>query len=316
MFQYNALTGETVLEHGINAEVLHGRDIVDGPVVDSFFLDTEDSKMVVLLDEFLQVRLFPDTEENQVKFAKLADRLHIPILSQHSHSHSHSPYPIAHASLAGHQVAMNPALDNVHVAYPTWTFSLPPEEYIQTAITPSRGPVASLGKVLGNRTTLYKYLNPRLIVVLTATHSVSPARCGLYVVDTVKGSTVYHVELPAADGVCNVKTTLTENWLVYHYYDPEAATGQAKGHRVVSVEFYEGKQVDEKTRRWVILCLCAVKSSMFLDSSELSSFSDKILDLTAYEQAYLLPGGITALATTSTKYGISGKDLIGKLNLC
>ena len=54
LFQFNALTGETVLEHGIQAEVLHGRDVVNGPIVDSFFLDAEDTKIVMLLDEFLQ----------------------------------------------------------------------------------------------------------------------------------------------------------------------------------------------------------------------------------------------------------------------
>lgn len=154
--------------------------------------------------------------------------------------------------LVGHQVVFNPSLSDRHTAYPTWTLSLPPAEVIQSIIPATRGPIASLGKVLGNRTTLYKYLNPRLSIVLTSSHLASPASCGVYVIDTVKGTVVYRAALPATAGSCDVKATLTENWLVYHYYEDEfSGTGQAKGYRVVTVEFYEGKQIDDKTKRYV-----------------------------------------------------------------
>ena len=49
-------------------------------------------------------------------------------------------------------------------------------------------------------------------------------------------------------------------------------------------------------------------------SSEMSSFSEKTVHLTAYEQAFVFPHAITALAPTSTKFGISSKDLIGMLS--
>ena len=51
------------------------------------------------------------------------------------------------------------------------------------------------------------------------------------------------------------KATFTENWLVYHYYDDEyQGPGQTKGYKMVTVELYEGKQVDEKTKRYSLLC--------------------------------------------------------------
>lgn len=110
-----------------------------------------------------------------------------------------------------------------------------------------------MGKVLGNRTTLYKYLNPNVALVLTAPPAITsnPPHCGVYLVDSVKGSVVYQATLPTDGGSCNVKAAFTENWLVYHYYDSEyQGSGQAKGYRMVSVELYEGKQVDDKTRRY------------------------------------------------------------------
>jgi hypothetical protein len=75
--------------------------------------------------------------------------------------------------------------------------------------------------------------------------------CGLYVVDSTKGTVVYHVQIKGHGG-CNIKTALTENWLVYHYFEGEVADGSvggAKGYRMVTVELYEGEVVDEKTSR-------------------------------------------------------------------
>jgi hypothetical protein len=94
---------------------------------------------------------------------------------------------------------------------------------IAQAIIPptTRGPIASFGKVLGNRTTLYKYLNPRLFSVLTAIPT--KAKCGLYVLDSMKGTIVYRTEVNANARGCEIKTALIDNWLVYHYYDDELA---------------------------------------------------------------------------------------------
>ena len=119
-------------------------------------------------------------------------------------------------------------------------------ESIQQLLPPaSRGPVACIGRVLGNRTTLHKYLNPRLFTVLTVSRMTM---CGLYLVDSTKGTVVY---LKGRRGR-NIKMALTESWLVYHYFEGEVAdrsVGGAKGCRMVRVELYEGEVVDEKTSR-------------------------------------------------------------------
>jgi hypothetical protein len=142
------------------------------------------------------------------------------------------------------------------VAYPTWTSSLAAGEVIQSLIPPARGPIASIGKVLGNRTTLYKYLNPHLFVALTASHSVTPSSCGIYVIDGVKGTIIYSATLPSHSGMCDMQASLRENWLVYHYFDREfAGVGSTKGYRMVTVELYEGTRVDDKTKRYVVLPL-------------------------------------------------------------
>lgn len=42
----------------------------------------------------------------------------------------------------------------------------------------------------------------------------------------------------------------------------------------------------------------------------MSSFSNRTTEITAYEQSYVAPYGIAALTTTSTKFGVTAKDII------
>ena len=51
-------------------------------------------------------------------------------------------------------------------------------------------------------------------------------------------------------------------------------------------------------------------------SSDLSPYSTDALNLQTLEKAYVFPYAITALAPTSTKFGITTKDLIGPLIHC
>lgn len=46
-------------------------------------------------------------------------------------------------------------------------------------------------------------------------------------------------------------------------------------------------------------------------SSDASIYYNKNADVSVYEQAYVFPSAVTAMATTSTKFGIATKDLVG-----
>lgn len=90
-----------------------------------------------------------------------------------------------------------------------------------------------------------------MFALLTASKA-QPASCTIYLVDSAKGSVLHRTSVPASGGVCDVHMSLVENWFSYYYYDPEfTGVGQSKGHRMVTVELYEGSQVDEKTKRLV-----------------------------------------------------------------
>ncbi|KAH7325157.1 hypothetical protein B0J17DRAFT_682400 [Rhizoctonia solani] len=144
-------------------------------------------------------------------------------------------------------------------------------------------PIASYGKVLGDRSTLYKYLNPNVAAVLAPD-------CAVRVVDLVSGAIVFDSGALAAP-CAPPKVAFTENWLVYAHEVNGNATD--KGTKVVSVELYEGERNDDKT-----------------NSVEASSFSERSTRLHAIQQSFLFPYPVVALGTTATKFGISTKGLL------
>jgi hypothetical protein len=95
--------------------------------------------------------------------------------------------------------------------------------------------VASLGRVLGNRDTLYKYLNPHLFAVSTVSPSSKSGT--IYLVDSASGTIVWSAAHTAeVDPQAGVVATLSDNWLVYAFRD---AVALGKPTRLVSVELYD-----------------------------------------------------------------------------
>ncbi|KAK2462583.1 hypothetical protein APHAL10511_005401 [Amanita phalloides] len=300
VFHVDAMTGKDVRTQVIKPakdgrDRLEGLDVIQGPMLDAFLLQNE-TRALVMFDEFLQVYLYPENDETQAMFARLAPLLSFPL----SESVNDKQGGKAKKRVVGHGVELNTHLSDRYIAYPTWTLSFPADERMTRLVPISKGPIASLGKVLGNRTTLYKYLNPRLLGVLTEPEPDvavadldASAMCGVYIVDGVKGSIVYRAALPGMPSmpggapICDVKMCMTENWLVYHYYDPES-----KGWRMVSVELYEGL-ADHKT-----------------GSADASSYDPAVRDVTVFEQAYVFPSAVTAMRTTETRYGMTSKEVV------
>jgi ER membrane protein complex subunit 1 len=186
----------------------------------------------------LQVYVYPETSINEKEFPNVLGKLNVALHTGKARQHQ----------LTGHQFStVGPGRAS---AFATWAFSFSAGEKILSIIPRPSGPVASLGKVLGNRTTLYKYLNPHLFAVTT----VSPTTCGVYLIDAAKGSIAYHASITASQnkGRCDLHATFVENWLVYVYWDEEYQwVEQTKSHRLVTVELYEGSMPDDKTRRCV-----------------------------------------------------------------
>lgn len=156
--------------------------------------------------------------------------------------------------------------------------------WVVSTLTSSVGKVASVGRVLGDRSTLYKYINPHLIAVATVASSRSAMT--IYAIDAVTGSLIWQARHEGdVDTTAPISIALTENWLVYAFSEK----GPAGGHtRIVSTEMYEDKQRGEA----------------------FSSYAREKLFTTS--QSFLFPARITALATSQTLHGVSSKALLGE----
>lgn len=117
---------------------------------------------------------------------------------------------------------------------PVWKFEVAANEQM---ITSSRhrthDAVYSASKILGDRTSLTKYISKHLISIATVKHSKSEASSvHVYLVDGLTGSLLHHTYHSNAKDPVTIAQA--ENWLVYQYYN-------LKHHRfeVAVLELYE-----------------------------------------------------------------------------
>lgn len=122
-----------------------------------------------------------------------------------------------------------------------WSHPFREDEMILESQPVTLDAIASFGRVLGDKSTLYKYLNPHLLILSTfspSTKGLNPVthkEVGLgrvYVLDTITGETVYATEIDGVVKRGGIHVAMVENWLVYTWL----AEG---GYRIGSVEIYE-----------------------------------------------------------------------------
>ncbi|KAG1141646.1 hypothetical protein G6F37_008214 [Rhizopus arrhizus] len=169
---------------------------------------------------------------------------------------------------------------------PVWNFILPKGEEILTSSKPQPyEKVASLGRALGNRNVLYKYLNPHLFSLVTKKGSTLKVR----VMDSVKGSVLYETTHDDVDTDTNqVHVIQAENWFVYHFWSND---NRAKGYQTAVLELFEGKHENER-----------------VESSNFSSFDN--VQPHVQSAVFAFPYPVNSMGVTTTKNGISTKAVL------
>lgn len=185
---------------------------------------------------FYQVRLFPFCKKIESAFANMTSDLYFATFSE-------SP-----GRIAGYAVDEFSQGGTANV-FSTWQLSLQPHERLDQRTAVQGGPIASYGRVLGDRTTLYKYLNPHLIAYSTVFTDGS-GQASVNVVNSVSGSVVYQTLIDNVDITQSIPVALAENWLTFAYTE-KATDKRAVGYRLVSVELFEGEKENDKQNRFV-----------------------------------------------------------------
>ena len=141
----------------------------------------------------------------------------------------------------------------------------------------------SQGRVLADRSVLYKYLNRNLMAVVTST----PAKAvfTVYVVDSVSGRVIATAEhRKASSGGCQ-QLVLAENWLVYAYFNEKLRRVE-----IASMEFFEGKEQHNATA--------------------FSSIHHSPLPPMVETQSFIFPSYVSTLASTVTEKGITARHVL------
>ncbi|KAF3807310.1 ER membrane protein complex subunit 1 [Colletotrichum gloeosporioides] len=193
-----------------------------------------------------------------------------------------------------------------------WEFA-PPAGYeiVNIATRPVHDPIASIGRVLGDRKVRYKYLNPNTIVVSTVNAAKSTLSVSL--LDSVSGEVLHSTSYEGVDTNKNVECTLSENWFVCTFFGEYALkddagqpqSGQSlKGYQIVVSDLYESDYANDR--------------GPLGDAANFSS-TDPVETPTGaplpsvISQAWILSAPLAALAVTQTRQGITSRHVLGYL---
>lgn len=184
----------------------------------------------------------------------------------------------------------------------TWNFSPYAGFTIQSVIPPSMNdePIASIGKVLGDRRVLYKYLNQNAVAVLTVNEARKQA--AIFLLDAVAGDVLWTSHLTNVDMTRPIASVMSENWLALAYtMDSISDDSVSKGHQLLMTEFYESDVPNDRGDYGSYSNYSTIKA----DVSAIKPF--------AIAQSFHIPEEIAQLAVTQTAQGITSRMLLAGL---
>lgn len=176
---------------------------------------------------------------------------------------------------------------------PTWERKLKDDQYVASYASRPKEETANIGVILGNRTVLYKYLNPNVGGYLVADKRNKTLL--LDIVDTITGESLYsayHNE--NVDLSLPINLLFGEHWCIYSYFSLDPIPEQ----KLVVVELYESLIPDNRI---------SIPGESF-DSLK-SEFKPD-----AVAKSYLFPQVINSIAVSKTKYGITTKAILLQLD--
>jgi len=185
--------------------------------------------------------------------------------------------------LIGHRVIVDDG-KGLPTLQPMWSIASPGAKVVSLSGKSSDQVVHSQGRVMADRSVLFKYVNPNLGFLLAEGKDASLKNfINVYLIDLVTGRIVFSVTHKRVAGPYHV--VHSENWAVYTYYNEKSRRAE-----LASLELYEGKTQSNST----------VFSSLRNNASPLVE-----------RQSFILgPSHVMSLSETMTEKGITTKHLL------
>lgn len=180
----------------------------------------------------------------------------------------------------------------------TWTLQPRAGEKFTSAVArPASDAVASVGKVLGDRSVLYKYISPN-IALLAATSSTT---LSIYLVDAVTGAVLHTTTHTGLLSHANVQPSalLSENWFAYTFTSQDPSTSALSTQLIIS-EMYESPNPNDRG--------ALAAQTNYSSYAPAAGSPPHVIT-----QSYTVPEPLADLAVTRTGQGITTRQLLAFL---
>ncbi|XP_051947214.1 ER membrane protein complex subunit 1 [Xyrauchen texanus] len=241
------------------------------PILQSLLLpliDQDYAKVLLLVDDQYKVTAFPSTKNVLQQLQDTASSIFFYLVDS------------SQGKLSGFRLRKDLSTEII------WEVVIPTEVQKIVAVKGQRANehVHSQGRVMGDRSVLYKYLNPNLLAVVTESTDTHQERSfvGIILIDGVTGRIVHEAVQRKARGP--VHFVHSENWVVYVYWN-----SKFRRNEFSVLELFEGAELYNST----------VFSSL-----------DRPHPPQVLQQSYIFPAPISTLEATLTEKGITSRHLL------
>ncbi|KAJ3303622.1 hypothetical protein HDU76_005326, partial [Blyttiomyces sp. JEL0837] len=314
IWHLNALDGEDFKSQAISTFSL-----IDGTQNQVIQLPIEDPEehlqILVTVDADLKIHVLPNSKAAKDVFLAFSEKFYF------------YDGKIGEKNVTGYIAAQDS--NGEFRAVKTWNVEFPEGEVIAAAAERRGEASPSLGRVLGNRSVIYKYLNPNLLAVATVKETSDSSTVYLYLIDTITGSIYHRSEYlgagHAGKGVSSIHLIQVDNAIFMTYFNkgpnyvdlpldvediaPVDAEGgkkkrgkkpkkkavtpppEVKGFEIVALEVIEDLKPDHRD-----------------ESPIYSSFTTKRPQVIA--KTFMFPFAVTAVGSTITNAGIATRELL------
>uniref|UniRef100_A0A672G0Y0 ER membrane protein complex subunit 1 n=1 Tax=Salarias fasciatus TaxID=181472 RepID=A0A672G0Y0_SALFA len=245
--------------------------VLPQPILQSLMLplmDQDYAKVLLLIDDQYKVSAFPSTKNVLQQLQELASSIFFYLIDS------------SQGRLSGYRLRTDLSTEQI------WEVVLPPEVQRIVSVKGKRPNehVHSQGRVMGDRSVLYKYLNPNLLAVVSESTDLHQERSfiGILLIDGVTGRIIHEAVQRKARGPVHV--VHSENWVVYEYWSTKSRRNEFS-----VIELYEG---------------------MELYNSTVFSSLDRPYAPQVLQQSYIFPSAISTMEATLTEKGITSRHLL------
>ncbi|OAQ89760.1 hypothetical protein VFPFJ_06174 [Purpureocillium lilacinum] len=180
------------------------------------------------------------------------------------------------------------------------------QKIVEVASLPSHNPIASIGRVLGDRRVMYKYLNPNSLVVAVADEKANSLSVQL--LDAVSGQVLASQLYDGADSAKAVSCAMAENWYACSFFGDykldDNTDRSIKGYQVVVSDLYESPDPNSRGPLG--------ESANFSSLNPVDSPTGVPLPWVV-SQAYVMSQPLSTLSVTQTRQGITTRELVAYL---